>query len=295
MPALLIVDSIQTMFTDTTTSTPGSLVQVRECAGQLMVLAKTTGVPVLLVGHVNKEGMLAGPKVLEHLVDTVMNFEGDRHQHFRILRSTKNRFGATPALGVYEMRPDGLLPVLNPSALFIGERDEPQPGVAIAATLHAGRPLLIEVQALVTKAAYGTPQRVATGFDLRRMNMLVAVLEKKLGFRLGDQDIFLNLTGGLKLDDPGLDLPAAMAIVSALHDLPMPKGWAMAGEIGLTGELRSVSRLEQRASEVGKLGFDRFCMPGQSVNALTAVPQGLQISSFPRLEGLFQAAFRAGQ
>ena len=291
-PQLLIIDSIQTLASEAIDSAPGSVGQVRECAAALMRFAKTSGVPTILVGHITKDGALAGPKVLEHMVDVVLEFEGDRHQHYRILRSVKNRFGATPELGLYDMRADGLHPVLNPSALFLthGPAGAGLSGVAIAATLQAHRPLLVETQALVTDSAYGTPQRSATGLDLRRLGMLLAVLERKAGLRLGQKDVFVNLAGGIRLDDPALDLAIAAAVVSSYYDVPIPPATAFAGELGLTGEVRPVARLEPRAVEAVRLGFRTF----YAATAEGTHVAGLELRAATRLDEVFGPLFSRG-
>lgn len=257
-PDILIVDSIQTVFTDLIESTPGSISQIRECAGQFQRLAKETNIPVILVGHINKEGEIAGPKLLEHIVDTVLQFEGDRNYIYRILRTIKNRFGSTAELGVYEMEGSGLRPVSNPSEILISQRDELLSGISIAATLEGMRPLLIETQALVSNAVYGTPQRSATGFDIRRMNMLLAVLEKRAGFHLGNKDVFLNIAGGIKVTDPAIDLAVIAALMGSYEDEPISNKTAFAAEVGLSGEIRAVNRIDQRIAEAEKLGFDRI-------------------------------------
>ncbi|MFZ6050588.1 DNA repair protein RadA [Halocola ammonii] len=257
-PDLLIIDSIQTLHSEYIDSSPGSISQIRESASEMMNFAKKTQTPVFLIGHITKEGSLAGPKVLEHMVDTVIQFEGDRHHIYRLLRSVKNRFGSTNELGIYEMQGSGLREVDNPSEILIGQGGETLSGTAVASTLEGLRPLLIEVQALVSTAAYGTPQRSATGFDLRRLNMLLAVLEKRCGFRLGAKDVFLNLAGGVKMDDPAIDLAVIAAILSSGEDLPVARTTAFAGEVGLSGEIRPVTRVDQRISEADKLGFDRM-------------------------------------
>jgi len=255
-PELLIVDSIQTLYTDAADSAPGSITQIRECASMLMRYAKTEGIPVFLIGHINKDGQLAGPKILEHMVDTVLQFEGDRHHTYRILRTLKNRFGNTSEIGIYEMTGAGMRGVENPSEILISQRDENLNGISIAAAMEGMRPLLIETQALVSSAVYGTPQRTCTGYDLRRLNMLLAVLEKRCGFRLGAQDVFVNLAGGLRLEDPGMDLGIVAAILSSFHDSPVPAGLVFCAEVGLAGEVRAVNRIEQRIAEAEKLGFD---------------------------------------
>lgn len=257
-PDLVLIDSIQTLYSPLLDSTPGSVSQTRECAGQMMRFAKTTQTPVILIGHITKDGSLAGPKVLEHMVDTVLQFEGDRNFVYRLLRTVKNRFGATNELGVYEMVQEGLSEVANPSKVLISENRDDLSGVAIAPILEGIRPVLIEVQALVSSAVYGTPQRTSTGFDLRRLNMLLAVLEKRAGFRLAAKDVFLNLTGGIKVDDPALDLAVAAAILSSNEDIALMQMTCLAGEIGLSGEIRPVSRIDQRILEAEKLGFERI-------------------------------------
>lgn len=254
-PQLLIIDSIQTLHTAHVESSPGSVSQVRECAAELLRYAKESQVPVFLIGHITKEGSLAGPKVLEHMVDTVLQFEGDRNHLYRLLRTTKNRFGSTNELGIYEMQGAGLREVSNPSEILITTRDEPVSGVTIAVLLEGMRPMLIETQALVSSAAYGTPQRSSTGFDLRRLGMLLAVLEKRCGFRLGQKDVFLNIAGGLKVEDPGIDLAVVCAVLSSNADIPIQSDVCFAGEVGLSGEIRPVSRIEQRIAEAEKLGF----------------------------------------
>lgn len=257
-PDIVIVDSIQTLYSPLLDAAPGSISQTRECAGQLMRFAKSTNIPVVLIGHITKDGALAGPKVLEHMVDTVLQFEGDRNFVYRLLRTVKNRFGATNELGVYEMVNEGLREVANPSKILISENRDNLSGVAIAPVLEGIRPVLIEVQALVSSAVYGTPQRTSTGFDLRRLNMLLAVLEKRAGFRLAAKDVFLNLTGGIKVDDPALDLAVAAAILSSSEDIAIDPLICLAGEIGLSGEVRPVSRIGQRIFEAQKLGFKRI-------------------------------------
>lgn len=257
-PDLVIIDSIQTLHTPALESSPGSVSQVRESSAELLTVAKTGGIPIILIGHITKDGAIAGPKVLEHMVDVVLQFEGDRYHAFRILRTIKNRFGSTHEIGIYEMRGDGLQPVLNPSAVLIGEQEVQLSGSAIAASLEGMRPLLLEVQALVSTAVYGTPQRSATGFDLRRLNMLLAVLEKRCGFKLGMKDVFLNIAGGLRVEDPAIDLAVVAACLSSSLDLELPRDTCFAGEIGLSGEIRPVARIEQRLSEAEKMGFKRM-------------------------------------
>ncbi|GAB4132317.1 MAG: DNA repair protein RadA [Bacteroidia bacterium] len=254
-PQLMIIDSIQTLHTAHVESSPGSVSQVRECAAELLRYAKESNVPVFLIGHITKDGSLAGPKVLEHMVDTVLQFEGDRNHVYRLLRTIKNRFGSTNELGIYEMQGSGLREVSNPSEILITTREEPVSGVSIAVLMEGLRPMLIETQALVSSAAYGTPQRSSTGFDLRRLSMLLAVLEKRCGFRLGAKDVFLNIAGGLKVEDPGIDLAVVCAILSSNADLPIASGVCFAAEVGLSGEIRPVNRVEQRIAEAEKLGF----------------------------------------
>jgi DNA repair protein RadA/Sms len=257
-PHFIIVDSIQTLHTATIESAPGSISQIRESTGELLRFSKTTGVPVILIGHITKDGAIAGPKVLEHMVDTVLQFEGDRNHVFRILRSVKNRFGSTNELGIYEMSSAGMRQVDNPSELLINSYDDNLSGVAISATLEGIRPMLIEVQALASSAAYGTPQRSATGFDLRRLNMLLAVLEKRCGFKIGQKDVFLNLAGGIKVDDPAIDLAVVCAILSSNVDMAIEAKSCFAAEVGLSGEIRPVPRVEQRISEAEKLGYKKI-------------------------------------
>ena len=257
-PEMIVIDSIQTLYTDTIESSPGSISQIRETAAELQRFAKTSNVPVLLIGHITKDGHLAGPKVLEHMVDTVLQFEGDRHYGFRILRSVKNRFGSTSELGIFEMLSGGLREVTNPSEILLSQRDEPVSGVAIAAMVEGQRPMLIETQALVSQAAFGTPQRSSTGYDTRRLNMLLAVLEKKAGYKLSAKDVFLNIAGGLRVDDPAIDLAVVASILSSAVDIFIDSKTCFAGEIGLSGEIRAVSRIENRISEAEKLGFERI-------------------------------------
>jgi len=257
-PNLVVIDSIQTLYSSHIESTPGSVSQVRECTAELLRFAKESSTPVFLIGHITKDGMIAGPKILEHMVDTVLQFEGDRHHVYRILRAVKNRFGSASELGIYEMMGEGLREVSNPSEILLSQRDEPLSGVTISATLEGMRPMLIETQALVSTSAYGTPQRTATGFDTRRMNMLLAVLEKRCGFRLGAKDVFLNITGGIRVEDPAIDLGLAAAIVSSHEDMPIPFKTCFAGELGLSGEVRAVNRIEQRIAEAQKLGFEQI-------------------------------------
>ncbi len=257
-PELLIIDSIQTLYSSQIESSPGSISQVRESTAQLLRYAKQSNVPVILIGHITKEGSLAGPKVLEHMVDAVLQFEGDRNHVYRLLRSMKNRFGSTNELGIYEMNGSGLRQVKNPSEILITNSDDQLSGVSIGATLEGMRPILIEVQALVSTAAYGTPQRSCTGFDAKRLNMLLAVMEKRCGFKLGAKDVFLNIAGGIKVDDPAIDLAVVAAVLSSNADLAIPKTVALSAEVGLSGELRPVNRIDQRISEAEKLGFEKI-------------------------------------
>lgn len=267
-PELLVVDSIQTVQTETVASSAGSITQIRESAAALLQLAKTTNIPIILIGHINKEGSIAGPKVLEHIVDTVLQFEGDQHYMYRILRSIKNRFGSTSELGIYEMQQNGLRPVSNPSELLLTDNLEDLSGVAISSAIEGVRPFLIETQALVSTAAYGTPQRSATGFDQRRLNMLLAVLEKRVGFKLMQKDVFLNIAGGLRITDMAMDLSVIAAVLSSNVDTPIEKGWCMAGEVGLSGEVRPISRIEQRIAEAEKLGFAHIIIPKNNAQGL---------------------------
>ncbi len=289
-PTVLVVDSIQTLFTDAVESAAGSVSQVRECTAELLRYAKESNVPVFLIGHITKDGAIAGPKVLEHMVDTVLQFEGDRHTSYRILRAIKNRFGPAAELGIYEMRGAGLRQVTNPSEILLSQRTEPVSGVAIGATLEGNRPLLIEVQALVSAATYGTPQRSATGFDLRRLQMLLAVLEKRGGFRLGTQDVFLNIAGGLRIDDPALDLAVCAAIVSSYSDQPLPLTTCLAAEVGLSGEIRPVGRLDARIGEAEKLGFREIfvALAGPSTDRNSTA---IKVRSATRLDEVLIALF----
>lgn len=291
-PDLLVVDSIQTVFTENVESSPGSITQVRECSAAILKYAKESGVPVLLIGHINKEGSIAGPKVLEHIVDTVLQFEGDQHYMYRILRSIKNRFGSTAELGIYEMRQDGLRQVSNPSELLLTQNHEGLSGVAIAAAIEGIRPFLIETQALVSTAVYGTPQRSATGFDIRRMNMLLAVLEKRAGFKLAQKDVFLNIAGGLRVNDPAIDLAVLSAILSSSLDISIKTGVCMAGEIGLSGEIRPVNRIEQRIMEAEKLGFSRIIIPFNNLKGFNASPKSrIEIVQVRKVEEAFRQLF----
>ena len=267
-PELLVIDSIQTVATETVASSAGSISQIRESAAALLQLAKSSDIPVILIGHINKEGSIAGPKVLEHIVDTVLQFEGDQHYMYRSLRSIKNRFGSTSELGIYEMRQDGLRPVSNPSELLLTDTPGDLSGVAISSAIEGVRPFLVETQALVSSAAYGTPQRSATGFDQRRLNMLLAVLEKRVGFKLMQKDVFLNIAGGLRITDMAMDLSVIAAVLSSNVDTPIEAGWCMAGEVGLSGEVRPVNRIEQRIAEAEKLGFSNIIIPKNNAQGL---------------------------
>ncbi len=257
-PDILVIDSIQTLHTDSIESSPGSVSQIRESASEIIQYAKSTGTPVFIIGHINKEGQIAGPKVLEHMVDTVLQFEGDRNHLFRILRASKNRFGATSEIGIFEMYNKGLREVKNPSNILLSSHNEDLSGTAIAVATEGIRPILVEVQALVSSAVYGTPQRSTTGYDIKRLHMILAVLEKRMGFKLASKDVFLNITGGIKIDDPAIDLAVAAAILSSNNDMPIASSCAFAGEVGLTGEVRPVTRIEQRIGEAEKLGFEKI-------------------------------------
>lgn len=291
-PEIVVVDSIQTIASDAIESSAGSVSQVRECAAGLLRYAKSTGTPVLLIGHINKEGSIAGPKVLEHIVDAVLQFEGDRHYMYRILRSIKNRFGSTSELGIYEMVQRGLREVTNPSELLLSQgEDDRLSGTSIGVTLEGVRPFLIETQALVSTAAYGTPQRTVTGFDAKRMNMLLAVLEKRVGFKLAQKDVFLNIAGGLKVNDPALDLSVICAILSSNVDMPIPTGVCMSGEVGLTGEIRPITRIEQRILEAEKLGFKTIIIPRGNLKGFDASRLKIEIVEVAKVEEAFRALF----
>lgn len=290
-PELVVVDSIQTLATETVDSSPGSITQIRECAAALLKYAKSSNIPVLLIGHINKEGTLAGPKVLEHIVDTVLQFEGDKHYMYRILRSIKNRFGSTSELGIYEMRQDGLRQVTNASELLLTDRHEGLSGVAISSALEGVRPFLIETQALVSTAAYGTAQRSATGFDTRRLNMLLAVLEKRVGFKLAQKDVFLNIAGGLRVTDPAIDLSVIAAVLSSNVDTGIEPRVCMAGEVGLSGEIRPVSRIEQRIAEAAKLGFRRMLVPRHNLQGIDAGAFDVELVPVRKVEEALRALF----
>lgn len=290
-PGLLIIDSIQTIASDDLESASGSVSQVRECAVSLLKYAKESGVPVILIGHITKEGSLAGPKVLEHIVDAVLQFEGDSKYMYRILRSIKNRFGSTSEIGIYEMCQRGLREVQNPSEMLLSQSDEELSGVAIGVTIDGARPFLIETQALVSTAAYGTPQRSVTGFDSKRMNMLLAVLEKRVGFKLIQKDVFLNIAGGLKVNDPALDLPVICAILSSNVDMSIPHGVCMSGEVGLSGEIRPVTRIEQRIMEAEKLGMSQILIPKGNLKGIDTSSRTIKITEVAKVEEAFRALF----
>ncbi len=279
-PDLVVIDSIQTLHSAHIESTPGSVSQVRECTAEMLRFAKESGTPVFLIGHITKDGMIAGPKILEHMVDTVLQFEGDRHHVYRILRTIKNRFGSASELGIYEMLGEGLREVSNPSEILLSQRDEALSGITISTTLEGMRPMMIETQALVSPSPYGTPQRTATGFDTRRMSMLLAVLEKRCGFNLGAKDVFLNITGGIRVEDPAIDLGLAAAIISSHEDIPVPFKTCFAGEIGLSGEIRAVNRVEQRIAEAQKLGFEQIFISKYNLPSGGADKKGIDLSRY---------------
>jgi DNA repair protein RadA/Sms len=290
-PTVLIIDSIQTLFSNQMESAAGSIGQVRQCAGELMRFAKETDTPVFLIGHITKDGMLAGPKVLEHMVDTVLQFEGDRHLAYRILRTTKNRFGSTSEIGIYEMLGTGLREVSNPSEILISQKDANLSGVTIGATIEGNRPLLIEIQSLVSPASYGTPQRTPTGFDQKRLNMLLAVLEKRCGFRMGTQDVFVNMAGGIRVEDPAIDLAVCISIISSMEEIAVSDKVCFAAEIGLGGELRAVNRIDQRISEAEKLGFKEIYISKYNQKAIDASKSKIVIKSFGKLTEVFEDLF----
>ncbi len=291
-PNLVVIDSIQTLHSHLIESAAGSISQVRQCAAELMKYAKETNTPVFLVGHITKDGLLAGPKVLEHMVDTVLQFEGDRHLAYRILRTTKNRFGSTNEIGIYEMLGSGLREVSNPSEILISQKDGNISGVTIGATIEGNRPLLIEIQSLVSPASYGTPQRTPTGFDQKRLNMLLAVLDKRCGFRMGTQDVFLNMAGGISVEDPAIDLAICISIVSSMEEIPVSDKICFAAEIGLGGELRAVNRIEQRISEAEKLGFEEIYISKFSQKSLDLKKTKIEVKSFGKLSEVFQSLFK---
>ncbi|GHV52010.1 DNA repair protein RadA [Bacteroidia bacterium] len=290
-PGLLIIDSIQTIHSELVESSPGSVTQIRECSASILKYAKESGVPVLLIGHINKEGSIAGPKVLEHIVDTVLQFEGDQHYMYRILRSIKNRFGSTAELGIYEMRQDGLREVSNPSEMLLSQNHDGLSGVAIAAAIEGVRPFLIETQSLVSSAVYPTPQRSSTGFDLRRMNMILAVLEKRAGFKLIQKDVFLNIAGGLRVNDPAIDLAVISAVLSSSLDISIDSNVCLTGEVGLSGEIRPVNRIEQRILEAEKLGFTRILIPQNNLKGFDLSKCKLDVVQVKKVEEAFRFLF----
>lgn len=288
-PDVLIIDSIQTLHTDYIESSAGTVSQIKECTAELTKFAKETGIPVLIIGHITKDGSIAGPKMLEHMVDTVLQFEGDRNHVYRILRANKNRFGSTAELGIYEMQGSGLREVSNPSEILISHKDEELSGTAIAATLEGMRPLMVEVQSLVSTAVYGTPQRSATGYNLKRLNMLLAVLEKRAGFRLGQKDVFLNITGGISVDDPAIDLGVVAAILSSDQDISIQKGVTFAGEVGLSGEIRPINRVDQRIQEAEKLGFSEILV--SKYNKISYAGSGIKVILVTKIEDVVEHLF----
>jgi DNA repair protein RadA/Sms len=290
-PELVIVDSIQTLQSPFVESSPGSISQIRECAAELQRYAKETNTPVFLIGHITKDGTIAGPKILEHMVDTVLQFEGDRHYAYRILRTLKNRFGSTSELGIYEMTGEGMRPVLNPSEILITQKEDELSGIAIAATIEGMRPLLIETQALVTQSVYGTPQRTVSGFDLRRLQLLLAVLEKRGGFHFGVKDVFINIAGGIKVEDPSLDLAIVCALLSSYEDVPLPQKVCFAGEVGLSGEIRAVNRIEQRIAEAEKLGFEKIIISKYNAKSLGKLKFGIEVVTLGKVEEVYQYLF----
>jgi DNA repair protein RadA/Sms len=285
-PDLIIVDSVQTLHSSHIESPPGSVSQIRECTGEFQRFAKEVGVPVFLIGHITKDGTIAGPKLLEHIVDTVLQFEGDRNYAYRILRTLKNRFGSTSEIGIYEMLGSGLRQVINPSEILLTHRDEQPSGIAIAAMMEGMRPFLIETQALVSPAFYGTPQRSATGFDVRRMNMLLAVLEKRSGFRFGTKDVFLNIAGGIRVDDPAIDLGVMAALISSYEDVAIPANVCFAAEVGLSGEVRAVGRIEQRIAEADKLGFEKIFVSGYNGKLTDTKKFGIEVITINKIQEL---------
>jgi len=290
-PDIVVIDSIQTVATDTIESATGSVGQIRECTSRLMRYAKENSVAVILIGHITKDGHIAGPKILEHMVDTVLQFEGDQNYMYRILRSVKNRYGSTSEIGIYEMNNTGLREVSNPSELLLSDRDDMLSGGAVAATIEGVRPILIEVQALVSSAAYGTPQRSATGFDLRRLNMLLAVLEKRVGFRLAVKDVFLNLAGGIKVNDPAIDLAVVMSILSSNVDIAIERNVCFAGEVGLSGEIRSVSKIDQRIAEAEKLGFKEIFIPANNLKGVDISKFKIKVHQAKKVADVFRSLF----
>ena len=290
-PEVVIVDSIQTLESSFIDSSQGSVSQIRECAAEFQQFAKETNTPVFLIGHITKEGSIAGPKILEHMVDTVLQFEGDRHYAYRILRTLKNRFGNTAELGIYQMSEQGMTAVLNPSEILITQKEDQLSGIAIAATIEGQRPLLIEVQALVTQSVYGTPQRTVTGFDLRRLQLLLAVLEKRGGFHFGMKDVFLNIAGGLKVEDPSIDLAVLCALLSSYEDVAIPHNICFAGEVGLSGEIRAVNRIEQRIAEAEKLGFEKIIVSKYNQKGLGKKKFDIEVVTIGRVDEAYQQLF----
>jgi DNA repair protein RadA/Sms len=290
-PTLVIVDSIQTLQSSLIDSAAGSVSQIRECAAEFQKFAKQTNTPVFLIGHITKDGAIAGPKVLEHMVDTVLQFEGDRHYAYRILRTLKNRFGSTAELGIYEMTGEGMRVVSNPSEILIAQREDSLSGSAIAATLEGARPLLLEVQALVTQSVYGTPQRTVTGFDLRRLQLLLAVLEKRGGFQFGMKDVFVNIAGGIKIEDPSTDLAIICALLSSYEDVPLPHHICFAGEVGLNGEIRAVNRIEQRIAEAEKLGFEKIIVSSYNKKSFNPKAYSIKVLALSRVDEVYQQLF----
>jgi DNA repair protein RadA/Sms len=290
-PNLLIIDSIQTLHSPFVDSSAGSVSQVKECASELIRFAKLTNTPVFIIGHINKDGAVAGPKVLEHMVDAVLQFEGDRHYSYRILRGIKNRFGSSSELGIYEMQQGGLRQVSNPSEILISQKEENMSGTAISATLEGIRPLLIETQALVTQAVYGTPQRTVSGYDLRKLQLILAVLEKRGGFHYGTKDVFLNIAGGIKIEDPAMDLAIACALLSSYEDVAISQMYAFAGEIGLSGEVRSVNRIEQRISEAEKLGFEKIFISKYNLKGIDPKKLKIELVPIAKVEDVYRILF----
>ena len=290
-PQLVIVDSIQTLQTNLIESSAGSVSQIRECASEFQKFAKETNTPVFLIGHITKDGSIAGPKVLEHMVDAVLQFEGDRHYAYRIIRTQKNRFGSTNEIGIYEMDAEGMKVVNNPSEILISQREENLSGTAIAATLEGMRPMLIEVQALVTQSVYGTPQRTVSGFDLRRLQLLLAVLEKRGGFHFGVKDVFVNIAGGIKIEDPSIDLAVICALLSSYQDVPLPSSICFAGEVGLNGEIRAVNRIEQRIAEAQKLGLEKIIVSKYNKKNLTSKNSIIKVLPFSQVQEVYQHLF----
>lgn len=290
-PEVLVIDSIQTLHTNTIEASPGSISQIRETAAELIKFAKETATPVLLIGHINKDGNIAGPKILEHMVDVVLQFEGDRQHLYRLLRSSKNRFGSTNELGIYEMQGSGLKEVHDPSQVLMSQRDEGLSGSAIAASMEGARPMMIEAQALVSSAAYGTPQRTTTGFDQRRLHMLLAVLEKRCGLAIGKFDVFVNMAGGLRVDDPAIDMAVICAALSSSEDYPIPAKTCFAGEVGLSGEIRPVTRIEQRIHEAEKLGFEEIFVSGYGLKGIDTSSLNIHVRPVKRVDEVFQQLF----